>query len=340
MSIALPLGLPARETLAAERVVVLTKDELRRRPGRPLRVCLVNLMPNKIVTEAQFCRLLGGASIAVAVTLCMPDSYQSKTTPAAHLDSFYQPWTAIRNEAFDGHVVTGAPIETLPFADVTYWAGLRAIFDWAKAKIGNSLYICWAAQAALHHFHAVPKHPLRAKLSGIHLHRASRSDSYLLKGLGESFPVPVSRHTEIRAADLPAFAGLTILADSSDAGLCLVEDRENRAVYMFNHLEYDAGTLRDEFLRDRLAGKPARIPANYFPQDDPSRAPKNVWRPFAHLLFRNWLGEMQRTAFPREIGKPLFDEAWFSLMQGNPASHTATKTNLPVVLQSNAAARS
>ncbi len=308
MSIALPLGLPARETLAAERVEVLTKDDLRRRPGRPLRICLVNLMPNKIVTEAQFCRLLGGTSLAVDVTLCVPDSYRSKTTPAAHLAAFYRPWSAIRHEAFDGLVVTGAPIETLPFADVTYWSDLCAILDWARADIGNSLYICWAAQAALHRFRAVPKHPLQAKLSGIYLHRAARTDSYLLRGLGDSFPVPVSRHTEVRAADLPACAGLTVLADSADAGLCLVEDRENRAVYMFNHLEYDALTLRDEFHRDRSAGKPAGIPVNYFPEDDPTRAPENVWRPFAHLLFRNWLGELRRTASPGEIGEPLTDE--------------------------------
>lgn len=332
MSIALPIGLPARETLAAERVEVRTKDELRRRPGRPLRICLVNLMPNKIVTEAQFCRLLGGTSIPVDVTLCVPDSYRSKTTPAAHLAAFYQPWSTIRHEAFDGLVVTGAPIETLPFEDVTYWSDLCAIFDWAKAHIAHSLYICWAAQAALHRFRAMPKHPLRAKLSGIYLHRTSRSDSQLLKGFGEGFPAPVSRHTEVRAADLPASAGLTILAGSPDAGLCLIEDRENRAVYMFNHLEYDAGTLRDEFLRDRSAGRPTDIPVNYFPEDDPERAPENVWRPFAHLLFRNWLGEVQRTVSLREIGKPPFDESWFSPLQGNPASLAAAKASLPVVL--------
>jgi len=266
------------------------------------------------------------------VTLCVPDSYRSKTTPAAHLVAFYHPWSAIRHEAFDGLVVTGAPIETLPFEDVTYWSNLRAIFDWAKGNIGNSLYICWAAQAALHHFRAVPKHPLQAKLSGIYPHRVARADSHLLRGLGNSFPVPVSRHTEVRSGDLPDGAGLDILADSADAGLCLIEDRENRAVYMFNHLEYDALTLRDEFLRDRNAGKPAEIPVNYFPEDDPSRAPENVWRPFAHLLFRNWLEEVQRTAFPREIGKPLIEESWFSPMHGNAASLAAAKANLPAVL--------
>jgi homoserine O-succinyltransferase len=209
---------------------------------------------------------------------------------------------------------------------------LRAIFEWAKANIANSLYICWAAQAALQHFHAVPKHPLQAKLSGIYLHRAAQTGSYLLRDLGDSFPVPVSRHTEVRAADLPASAGLAILADSPDAGLCLVEDCGNRAVYMFNHLEYDAGTLRDEFLRDRSAGKPAGVPVNYFPEDDPARAPENVWRPFAHLLFCNWLSEVERTASPRGIGKPLSDESWLGLMPGTPASLAAAKANLRVVL--------
>ena len=320
------------ETLAAEGIEVLTKDELRRRPGRPLRICLVNLMPNKIVTETQIARLLGGTSIAVDVTLCVPDAYRSKTTPAAHLAAFYRPWSAIRHEAFDGLVVTGAPIETLPFEDVTYWSGLAR-----HLRLGESAYRLTACTSAglprrrCIIFTPCPSIRCRGKCPAYIVTARPAADSCLLKGFGEEFPVPVSRHTEVRAADLPAKAGLTMLADSPDAGLCLIEDRENRAVYMFNHLEYDAATLRDEFLRDRSAGKPADIPVNYFPEDDPARAPENVWRPFAHLLFRNWLGEVQRTASPREIGKPHFDESWISPLQGNPASLAAAKANLPVV---------
>ena len=303
MSIALPPGLPARATLKIEGVEVLTADELRRRGGA-LRICFVNLMPNKVATETQICRLLGATALPVAVTLCLPDSYRSKSTPASHIAAFYQPWSRIRDEPFDGLVVTGAPVETFPFEAVTYWPELTTIFDWARSHVASSFYICWAAQAALYHFHAVPKHGLAAKMFGVFRHRATSANSPLLKGLGEEFPVPVSRHTEVRAGDLPARAGLTVLAESPQTGLCLVEDRENRAVCMFNHLEYDAGTLRDEFLRDRLAGKPVAIPANYFPDDDPTRFAVNVWRPAASLLFDNWLREIRRTASPSIVDAP------------------------------------
>jgi homoserine O-succinyltransferase len=303
LSIALPIGLPARSILAAEGVEVLTGDELHRRGGRPLRICLMNLMPNKLVTETQICRLLGATSIPVAVTLCLPDSYRAKTTPASHIASFYRPWSQVREERFDGLVVTGAPVETMPFEEVTYWSGLLGILDWAKSRITSSLYICWAAQAALYRFHTVPKRGLPAKISGVFRQRIANADSPLLRGFGAEFPVPVSRYTEVRADDLPAHAGLTVLAGSADAGLCLIEDRENRAVYMFNHLEYDAETLREEFLRDRLAGKPVAVPANYFPNDDPARSPANVWRPLAYLLFGNWLDEIQRAAWPQAVDK-------------------------------------
>lgn len=318
MSIALPIGLPARSILAAEGVEVLSGDELHRRGGGPLRICLVNLMPNKIVTETQLCRLLGATAIPVALTLCLPDSYRSKTTPASHLASFYRPWSAIRDQRFDGLVVTGAPIETLPFEDVTYWSELTAILDWATSRVASSLYICWAAQAALYRFRGVPKHALAKKLSGVFDQSVASADARLVSGFGEAFPVPVSRYTEVRAADLPAAAGLTVLADSPDTGLCLLEDRDNRAVYMFNHLEYDAGTLREEFLRDRLAGKPADIPANYFPDDDPARPAQNIWRPFGHLLFSNWLGEIQRTAWPQAAGA--------ALISGAPAAPRAPRS--------------
>lgn len=305
MPIALPSGLPARATLAAEGVEILTGDDLRRRGHRPLRICLVNLMPNKLATETQIARLLGATAIPVALTLCVPDSYRSKTAPKSHIATFYSTWSQIRDERFDGLIVTGAPIETLPFEDVTYWRDLCAIFDVAKARIASSLYICWAAQAALYHFHGVPKHPLAAKLFGVYHHAAADRDSRLLSGFGEAFPVPVSRHTEVRTADLPERAGLTVLAESAQAGLCMIEDRANRAICMFNHLEYDAGTLGEEFRRDQQAGKPIDIPRNYFPDDDPERAPRNVWRPYGHRLFANWLGEIHRMTWPRGRDTPL-----------------------------------
>lgn len=297
MSIALPKGLPAWRTLVAEGVDVRSGDDLRRSGRRPLRLCLVNLMPAKIVTETQIARLLGATAIPVELILCVPDSYRSKTAPADHIASFYRRWTQLRDEPFDGLVVTGAPVETLPFRDVDYWSELCAIFDWAQSRAIGSFHICWAAQAALHHFHGVPKHRLPEKMFGVFGHRATSTDARLLRGFGEEFPVPVSRHTEVRAADLPAQAGLTVLATSAEAGLCLIEDRARRAVFMFNHLEYDTGTLAEEFIRDERAGKPIGIPRGYFPDDDPARPPVNSWRPYGHLLFANWLGEIDRTAW-------------------------------------------
>ena len=308
MSISLPAGLPARRTLLAEGIEVLDRDQLRAWGRRPLRVCLVNLMPNKPVTETQIARLLGATSIPVELTLCLPDGYRSRSTPAEHL-AHYRPWSSLRHEPFHALIVTGAPIEALPFQEVTYWPGLCAIFDWAQARAIAALYICWAAQAALYHRHGVPKHKLPRKMFGIFRQQVSNGGSPLLRGFSEEFPVPVSRHTEIRAADLPAEAGLTVLASSETAGLCLLGERDRRAVYMFNHLEYDAGTLRDEFLRDRQAGKPVDLPCGYFPNDDPERPPVNSWRPYGHLLFANWLGEIHRRAWPRLSDEPVIQWA-------------------------------
>jgi homoserine O-succinyltransferase len=319
MSIVLPSGLPARRTLLAEGIEVLDRDQLWAWGSHPLRLCLVNLMPNKAVTETQFARLLGATSIPVELILCLPDGYRSKSTPIDHL-AHYRPWTSIRHQPFHALIVTGAPIEALPFEDVAYWSGLCAIFDWARARAIRSLYICWAAQAALYRFRGVPKHRLPRKMFGVFRQRVTGGASHLLRGFGEEFPVPVSRHTEVRAADLPIEAGLAVLAASPDAGLCLVEERGSRAVYMFNHLEYDAETLRDEFRRDRLAGKPVEIPRGYFPGDDPERAPVNIWRPYGHLLFANWLGEVWRTACPRVTNEPVVQRAvpdtWESCADG------------------------
>ena len=293
MSISLPTGLPAASALAAEGITVVSSATLRSGGARPLRLCLVNLMPKKAATETQICRLLGATAMPVEVTLCVPDSYQSRSAQS-HIDAFYWRWSQVRDEQFDGLVMTGAPIETLPFEAVDYWMDVCAMLEWARARVAASLYICWAAQAALYHFRSVPKHERAAKLSGVYRQRVMRGDSAVLRGFGDEFPVPVSRYTEVRAAELPR--GVTVLAQSPETGLCLVEDRVNRATCMFNHLEYDTETLRDEFHRDRLAGKQPRIPANYFPDDDPTRPAANVWRPWAHLLFGNWLAEIAHGA--------------------------------------------
>jgi homoserine O-succinyltransferase len=230
----------------------------------------------------------------VELVLCLPGSYRSKSTPAEHIAAFYRRWPELRDEPFDGLVVTGAPVETLPFAAVDYWSELCAIFDWAQSRRIESFHICWAAQAAVYHLHGVPKQRLPEKLFGVFRHYVTCAETPLLRGFGAAFPVPVSRHTEVCAADLPLRAGLTVLAASAETGLGLIEDRARRAVFMFNHLEYDAGTLGEEFLRDRRAGKTIALPRNYFPDDDPARPPVNGWRPYGRLLFANWLGEIDR----------------------------------------------
>jgi homoserine O-succinyltransferase len=304
MPIALPSGLPARKTLAAEGLEVVDSEKLLSWGRRPLRVCLVNLMPNKPATELQFARLLAGTPIPVELVLSLPDGYQPKSTPANHL-AFYRPWSAVRREAIDALIVTGAPIEELPFEEVTYWKGLCDIFDWARTHPVSSLTICWAAQAALYHMHGVAKRRLERKLFGVYAQQVMQPESPLLTGFSDVFSAPVSRQAEVLEADFPAHAGLSVLATSAGSGLCLVQDMPNRALHMFNHLEYDAGTLGGEYLRDRQAGKEIGIPQNYFPGDDPQKAPINVWRAFGQLLVANWLADISRKARPRISDEPV-----------------------------------
>jgi len=303
LPISLPAGLPAGKTLRAEGLDVLDENDLRSWGRRPLRVCLVNLMPNKPATEVQIARLLAATPVPVELSLCLPDGYSPKSTAPEHL-LHYRPWSVLRHEGIDALIVTGAPIEELAFEQVTYWPGLCAILDWARAHPVSSLYICWAAQAALYRYHSVAKHLLPEKLFGVFGQHVVNARSPLMRGFSETFPVPVSRHTEVREAELPADAALGVLAASDESGLCLVEDQRNRAVFMFNHLEYEAGTLRDEFLRDRQAARSIAVPRNYFPADDPCRQPANVWRSHGQLLFANWLAEICRSARPRVTDEP------------------------------------
>ena len=299
MSIILPDGLPARWTLKAEGLEAASRREaasMSRRPQNPLRVLLVNLMPDKPATERQVARLLAGTPHAVDLSLAIPDSYRPKTADPAHIWAFYKPWRQVRGEAFDGLIVTGAPVETLAFEDVTYWRELTEIFDWAQESVRRSLFICWAAQAALRHYHGVSKHRMAEKLSGVFRHRVHDPRHPLLRGFGADFVVPVSRHTEVREEDLPRNAGVEVLATSEEAGLCAVEDRLKGALYMFNHLEYEAETLAREYRRDLKSGGPVPVPRNYFPGDDPKQAPVNGWGAYGRLMFGNWLDEIRREA--------------------------------------------
>ena len=284
MPIKIPDDLPAFATLQNEGVMVMRETDAIRQDVRPLRIGLLNLMPNKIRTETQFARLLGASPLQVELTLIKMTGHVARNTASDHLLSFYTDWIDIQDQRFDGFIVTGAPVETLPFEDVTYWDELRRIFDWTQTHVHSCFNICWGAQAAVHHFYGVPKYELATKAFGVFRHRNRAPASPYLRGFSDDFSIPVSRWTEMRRADLPNSSGLTVLAESDEAGLCLLDDPTHQALYMFNHIEYDTHSLAEEYFRDLDAGKPIAMPANYFPKDDPTRSPENRWRSHAHLL--------------------------------------------------------
>jgi homoserine O-succinyltransferase len=261
-------------------------------------------MPNKIRTETQFARLLGATPLQVELTLIKITKHKPKNTPADHIIAFYRNWEDVASEKFDGFIVTGAPVELLEFEKVTYWDELCRIFDWTQTNVHSTMNICWGAQAALHHFHGVPKHALKKKAFGVYRHRNLNPASPFLRGFSDDFSIPVSRWTEVRRADIPQDRGLEILIESDEAGLCLINDPRHRSLYMFNHIEYDSHSLSDEYFRDVAAMVPIEIPRNYFPKDDPKVEPENRWRSHAHLLFGNWINEVyQSTPFKlEEIG--------------------------------------
>jgi len=295
MPIRIPNDLPARATLEQEGVMVMTEATARRQDIRPLRIGLLNLMPNKIKTETQFARLIGATPLQVELTLVKITGHTPKNTSAEHMIAFYRDWEDVRSEKFDGFIVTGAPVELLEFEDVTYWDELRRIFDWTQTYVHSTMNICWGAQAALHHFHGVPKHALPKKAFGVYRHRNLNPASPYLRGFSDDFSIPVSRWTEVRRAEVPEKNGLEVLMESDEAGLCMVADAAHRSLYMFNHIEYDTYSLSDEYWRDTNASKPIELPANYFPHNDARAMPENRWRSHAHLLFGNWINEVYQT---------------------------------------------
>ena len=288
MPIILPPDLPAAAALRSEGLAVVEPAE--GGAGEPpLRIALVNIMPKKASTETQIARLLASTTQTVSLTLMLPDGYRPKTTSSDHIDAHYTLWSESRHEPFDGVIITGAPIETLDFEEVHYWPAMTEILEWAAEETSGSLNICWAGQASLYHFHGVPKHQMSEKCFGVYRQQVAAKQASVLDGFGESFPVPVSRYTETLRDDLPEDGGVEVLAESPESGLCLIEDRPRRALHMFNHWEYDATTLVEEYERDRKAGLGTALPENAFPDDDPAQAPLNSWRPYGRLFFGNWL---------------------------------------------------
>jgi homoserine O-succinyltransferase/O-acetyltransferase len=305
MPIRIPNELPARAILEKEGVMIMTEDQASRQDIRPLRFGLLNLMPNKIKTETQFARLVGATPLQIDLHLIRITGHTSKNTSQDHMLAFYDAWEDVRDQRFDALIITGAPIELMPFEDVTYWKELTAIFEWTQTHVHSTMNICWAAQAALHHFHGVPKHTLRQKAFGIYRHRNLNAASPYLRGFSDDFSMPVSRWTEVRRKDMPKKAGLEVLMESDDVGLCLINDAAHRSLYMFNHIEYDTGSLAEEYNRDIAAQRPIAVPAHYYPGNNPAKPPENRWRSHAHLLFGNWINEVyQSTPFDlKDIGK-------------------------------------
>ncbi|MEM9099325.1 MAG: homoserine O-succinyltransferase [Pseudomonadota bacterium] len=295
MPIKIPANLPAYDILTREGVMLMTDADAARQDIRPLQIGLVNLMPKKVQTETQIARLIGATPLQIDLTLIKMSEHQSKNTSHAHMESFYTTFQEARERKFDGLIITGAPIEHLPFDAVDYWAELCEIFEWTQTNVHGTYAICWGAQAMLNHFHGVPKHALDKKAFGCFRHRVLKPTSPFLRGFSDHFVVPVSRWTEVREADISPDSGLEVIVRSTEVGPCLIEDQAHRALYMFNHLEYDSTTLKDEYDRDIANGDPIDVPVNYYPKDDPSQLPENRWRSHAHLLFGNWINQIYQT---------------------------------------------
>ena len=295
MPIKIPSDLPARSILEKEGVPIIGNDQAMCQDIRPLRIAVLNLMPLKQKTETQLARVLGATPLQVEMPLLALTTHKPKTVDEQHMIDFYHPWTQVTDQKFDGLIVTGAPVEQLPFEDVIYWDELRQIFDWTRSNVHGLFNLCWGAQAALHHFYGIPKYQLPHKAFGVFEHRVLNTASILCRGLNDSLYIPVSRHTENHAEDMKPFPQLEILMDSSETGIALVHDHKLNHVHMFNHLEYDSDTLDAEFRRDEEKGDDIQIPANYYPGDDPANTPVNRWRAYAHILFGNWINLIYQT---------------------------------------------
>ena len=299
MPIRIPEALPAHDILRGEGVMVMGEDTAARQDIRPLRIGLLNLMPKKIATETQFARLIGAGPIQIELTLIRMSEREPRHTAPEHMRAFYRPFPEIAGDKLDGLIITGAPIEHLAFEEVSYWDELRRVMDWTRTHVHATFGVCWGAMALIHHFHGIEKHLLPAKHFGLYRHANLDPASPYLRGFSDDCVVPVSRWTEMRQADIDGRAGLTTLLASDEVGPCLVEDHAGRALYVFNHFEYDSGTLAEEYLRDRAnggqGGAGIRLPRDYFPGGDPDAMPPNRWRSHAHLLYGNWINQIYQT---------------------------------------------
>ena len=289
MPVKIPNDLPAKEILAKENIFVMDESRALSQDIRPLRIAILNLMPTKIETEIQLLRLIGNTPLQVEIVLVHPETYQAKNTPADYLYRFYHTFSGIKQQRFDGLIITGAPVEQMEFEQVAYWEELTQIMEWSKKHVTSVLHICWGAQAGLYYHYRIPKYQLPAKQFGVFSHYAAYANIPLLRGFDDRFYMPHSRHTEIRRQDIEKVEELVILAVSEEAGVCIVANKDGSQIFVTGHAEYDPDTLKSEYDRDLRKGLPIEIPKNYYPQDDPNQPPLVLWRSHANLLFSNWL---------------------------------------------------
>jgi homoserine O-succinyltransferase len=297
MPIKIPADLPAYDVLTREGIMVMSDDQASRQDIRPLRIGLLNLMPKKIQTENQFARLIGATPLQIELSLIRMTEHQTRNTAADHMESFYRTFAEVEasGEKFDGLIITGAPIEHLAFEDVTYWDELKRVMDWTQTHVHSTFGVCWGGMAMIYHFHGVKKHALDHKAFGCFRQKNLAPSSPYLRGFSDNFVIPVSRWTEIHANEVAQHSDLTTLLASEEVGPCLIQDNKHRALYIFNHFEYDSDTLKQEYDRDVAAGAPINVPLNYYPNDDPNQPPENRWRSHAYLLYGNWINEIYQS---------------------------------------------
>ena len=289
MPIKIPNSLPATSVLEGENIFVITESRAISQDIRPLHILLLNLMPTKVATETQLARVLGNTPLQVELELLQVKSHESKNVSQDHMLVFYKTFDQVRDNKYDGMVITGAPVEHLAFEQVDYWDELCQIMAWSKSHVHSTFHICWGAQAGLYYHYGIPKLPLEKKLFGVFPHRVERKSSILFRGFDDVFMVPHSRHTTILRRDVEAVGALKILASSEEAGIYAMATDQGRQVFITGHSEYDADTLEKEYLRDKNAGLPIEVPKNYYPGDDDTQPPRMSWRAHANLLYSNWL---------------------------------------------------
>ncbi|MBU5626639.1 homoserine O-succinyltransferase [Oscillibacter sp. MSJ-2] len=301
MPIRIPNQLPATATLTNENIFVMTETRAMTQDIRPLEILLLNLMPTKVDTETQLARVLGNTPLQIQLELIAPSGHVSKNTPEQHMLAFYKSFDEVRHRNFDGLIITGAPVENLPFEEVDYWPELCEIMEWSKTHVHSTLHICWGAQAGLYYHYGIPKIPLPQKLFGVFLHTVEDPNFILFRGFDDQFWVPHSRNTTVLREDVEQVPALKVLASSAEAGIYALKTDQGRQIFVMGHSEYDRDTLNREYLRDVAAGVPIQLPRHYFPQDDPARTPVVNWRSCANLLYSNWLNYFVYQTTPYDL---------------------------------------